>query len=88
MFEGSIDDVDGDDIDDLLTTIATQNQGAALQVCFIKSNGSYQSYDESEFIELSNQWLHQLAVAPMESNGKIEVVEIRMPHIDGKIQYY
>ena len=88
MFEGSIADVNGDDIDDLLTTIATQNQGAALRVYFMKSNGWHQSYVETEFIGLSNRWLHQLAVAPMEPNGNIEVVEIWMPHIGGKIQYY
>lgn len=81
-------DVDGDGIDDLLTTVSTTGRGAALRVYFLDKEGSVRQQSQSEFIELSGRWLHQLASCPLGPRGEIEIVETRTPHIGGYMRYY
>jgi hypothetical protein len=82
-------DVDGDGIDDLLTTVATSGRGAALRVYFLNEDGSVrQEHAQSNFIELGGRWLHQLASGPFGPRGELEIVETRTPHIGGYVRYY
>lgn len=86
-------DVDGDGIDDLVTTIAASGKGAAMRVYFLgKDTGkvvmTVLSTAESPFIGRGGRWLHQLAVGPLGPNGETELVEIRTPHIGGIVRYY
>jgi len=87
-------DVDGDGIDDLVTTISGTNQGSALAVYLVIRDDSSPSgfvikeYVTSDFIGEDSRWLHQVAVGPLGPYGEIEVVEIRTPHFGGQVRYY
>lgn len=86
-------DVNGDGIDDLVTTIAASGNGAAMRVYFLGANAAGEvvnvlSTAESPFIGRGGRWLHQLAVGPLGPNGETELVEIRTPHIGGIVRYY
>ena len=92
VFEGlspMFTDVDGDGIEDLLTTVATEGSGAALRVYFLNSDGTVKGEPvQSDFIGRGNRWLHQLASGPIDAAGGFEIVEIRTPHIGGIVRYY
>ena len=86
-------DINGDGIDDIVTTASTSAGGAQLRAYILGRNetsGKFQVTDtvSSPYIGTSNRWLHQIAVGPLGPNGETEVVEIRTPHIGGRVRYY
>ena len=95
-------DVNGDGIDDILTTVAQDRDGAGLRLYFVTKEGTSNGtiagvptyrldglpFASSGFIGTSDRWLHQLAVGPLGPNGETEIVEIRTPHIGGIVRYY
>lgn len=81
-------DIDRDGIDDLLTTIATRGQGAAMRAYLLNADGSVKGQVQSAYIGTGNRWLHKIAHAPMGPNGEWEIVDCRTPHIGGIIRYF
>jgi len=81
-------DVDRDGIDDLLTTIATKGQGAALRVYLMNADGSVKKHVQSDYIGTGNRWLHKVAHAPTGPNGEWEIIDCRTPHIGGIVRYW
>lgn len=76
-------DIDQDGTQDIVTTISGNGLGAGLRV--YRADGTILA--ESERIDLSNRWRHQLAFAPFGVNGEYELVEIQTPHIGGMVQF-
>lgn len=85
-------DVNGDGIDDLITTISASRQGSALGVYLLSNatDGTLEvtKFVTSDFIGTGGRWLHQIAAGPLGPNGGIEIVEIRTPHLGGQVRYY
>ena len=81
-------DVDGDGVEDLVTTVALDGKGAALRVYLISEEGTIRSESTSEFIGTSGRWLHQLGVGPLGPFGEREIIVVRTPHFDGHVRYY
>lgn len=81
-------DIDQDGIDDLLTTIATKGQGAAMRAYLLNADGSVKGQAQSDYIGSGNRWLHKIAHAPTGPNGEWEIVDCRTPHIGGILRYY
>jgi len=81
-------DVDRDGVDDLLTTIATRGQGAAMRVYLMNADGTVKGQAQSNYIGTGNRWLHKIAYAPTGPNGEWEILDCRTPHIGGIIRYY
>ncbi|CAJ1951168.1 unnamed protein product [Cylindrotheca closterium] len=81
-------DVDQDGIDDLLTTIATSRQGAAMRVYLLNADGTVKGQVQSHYIGKGNRWLHKIAHAPTGPNGEWEILDCRTPHIGGIVRYY
>lgn len=76
-------DVDQDGEQDIVTTISGGGLGAGLRV--YRTDGSLLA--ESDRIDLSNRWRHQIAYAPFGPQGEYELVEIQTPHIGGIVQF-
>lgn len=86
VFEGLMPlwaDVDGDDIDELLTTVSGADSGAFLRV--------YDIYDsliiDSDPIGQGYRWRHQIAVGPFGVGGETQIVDMRTPHIGGMAEF-
>lgn len=86
-------DINGDGIDDILTTTSTTDKGAQLVAYLLKKNETINRFyvagtASSPYIGTGSRWLHQLAVGPLGPNGETEIVEVRTPHIGGHVRYY
>lgn len=96
-------DLNGDGVDDLLTTVADRGVGAQLRayllgtICDEDGTGTASSSSkapkvylaaESEYIGTAERWLHQLGVGPFGASGEIEIVQCTTPHIGGIIRYH
>lgn len=91
-------DINGDGIDDVLTTISGLSRGAALRAYLLSESSSAVSADgakygitseaSSPFIGTDDRWLHQLGVGPFGPNGEIEIIQMRTPHIGGIIRFH
>ena len=87
-------DVDGNGIDDLVTTMSGTNWGSALAIYLLESDTSeptgyrVANFVTSDFIGQDSQWLPAVAVGSLGPNGETEVVEIRTPHDGGQVRYY
>lgn len=87
-------DVNGDGVDDLVTTVARSDEGSALRVYFLdyaKNNNSYSVLGtaQSGFIGQGGRWLHLLAAGGFAGSGNAqEIAEVRTPHIGGVVRFY
>lgn len=77
-------DADGDGDDEILVTISNSDVGAALAV--FDDDGSLVA--EGPPIGRSNRWRNQLGIGPTGPNGEIEIVDVRVPHIGGVVEYF
>lgn len=85
-------DINGDGVDDLLTTVSDTGEGAQLRA-YIFEAGPEQAFQvafeaQSSFIGRGNRWLHQLGVGPLGPNGEIEIVQVKQPHLTGQVRYH
>lgn len=80
-------DIDGDGIEDLVTTISNGSLGARLRVYLWDGRKIKQEVD-GPAIGLGNRWRHQLTAGAFGPNGEIEVVDILTPHIGGVMEFY
>ncbi len=77
-------DVDGDSELEIVVTLANSSVGARLAV--YEFNGELLA--ESAPIGTGNRWRNQLAVAPFGPGGRIELIDVRTPHIGGTVQAF
>jgi hypothetical protein len=78
-------DVDGDGMEEIVTTVSNQNQGAWLQVYSLTGNIIMA---QSNPIGQGFRWRHQLAVGALGINGEPQVVDVLTPHIGGMVEYF
>ncbi len=77
-------DIDGDGETDVLVTVSNDDTGARLVA--YRLDGSLLA--QSEPIGRGNRWRNQLGVAPVGPGGELEVVDVRIPHIGGVVEYF
>lgn len=77
-------DIDGDGGDDIVVTISNASVGARLAAFSLDG----QLLGETEPIGRGNRWRNQLAVAATGPGGEVEVIDVRTPHIGGRVQFF
>ncbi|MGI9529626.1 MAG: hypothetical protein ACR2NG_07940 [Acidimicrobiia bacterium] len=77
-------DVDGDGTEELLVTVSNGEVGARLAV-FDRGG---ELIAQGPPIGRGNRWRNQLGVAPTGPGGTAEVIDVRVPHIGGVVEYF
>ncbi len=77
-------DADGDGTQELLATVSNSDVGARLVL--FDSDGVMIA--EGPPIGRSNRWRNQLGAAPTGPNGEVEVIDVRVPHIGGVVEFF
>lgn len=77
-------DVDGDRRSDVLVTESNADVGAWLAAY----NMDGLLIATSDAIGQGNRWRNQLAVAPTGPAGEVEVIDVRVPHIGGVVEFF
>jgi len=80
-------DIDGDGVEDLVTTVSNGALGARLRVYLWDGAGIRQAVDGPP-IGRGNRWRHQLSAAPFAPDGQIEIASMRTPHIGGALEFF
>lgn len=80
-------DLDGDEIEDLVTTVSNGTSGAKLRAYLWDGRQIKQEVD-SLAIGQGNRWRHQLTAAPLGPNGEIEIADVLTPHIGGTLEFF
>ena len=80
-------DVDGDGVEDLVTTVSNGALGARLRACLWDGRAIRQEVD-SPAIGQGNRWRHQLSAAPFGPAGEIEIAATLTPHIAGALEFF
>lgn len=80
-------DVDGDGVEDLVTTVANSTLGARLRA-YIWDGGAIRQEFDGAPIGQGMRWRHQLSAAPFGPAGEIEIAATRTPHIAGALEFY
>lgn len=77
-------DVDGDGVDDLVTTVSNGSGGAQLRV--YHADGRLLANGPA--IGRGGRWRHQLAFGPFGPAGESELVDVLTPHIGGVVEFF
>ena len=77
-------DVDGDGTQELMATISNGDVGARLAVF----NRTGDLVAEGEPVGRGNRWRNQLGAAPAGPDGEIEVIDVRVPHLGGVVEFF
>jgi hypothetical protein len=77
-------DIDDDGSDEILVTASNGEVGARLLA--FESSGALRA--ASEPIGRGGRWRHQVAVGPFGPAGEAEVVDVRVPHIGGILEFF
>jgi len=80
-------DVNGDEVQEIVTTVSDPASGARLVVFDYDENG-LSVIAESDPVGTGFRWLHQIAVAPFGPNGEIEIAVVETPHVGGIAKFY
>lgn len=80
-------DVDGDGVEDLVTTVANGSLGARLRAYLWDGGGIRQEVDGPP-IGRGNRWRHQLSAAPFGPDRQIEIAATLTPHIGGALEFF
>ncbi|NQW19527.1 MAG: hypothetical protein HQ477_02205 [Chloroflexi bacterium] len=91
VFEGLyplVADLNGDGIDEIVTTVSNPDAGARLIAFGYHDQRRLQIVAESDSIGARFRWMHQIAVAPFGPNGETEIAAVRTPHIGGIAQFF
>jgi hypothetical protein len=87
VFEGIMPmwaDVDGDGVDDLITTASNSRDGAQIRV--FRADGTHLAAGPA--IGRGNRWRHQLAWGAFGPGGEMELVDVLTPHIGGVVEFF
>ncbi len=77
-------DLDGDGTPEVLVTTSNDQQGARLES--YRVDGSV--FARSDPIGQGFRWRNQLGVAPLGPDGSVQVVDVRIPHIGGVVEFF
>ena len=77
-------DMNGDGQREIIVTVSDLNLGAGIVV--FSENG--ERLAEGPKMGQPFRWRHQIAYGTMGSNGELELVVVRTPHIGGLVEYY
>ena len=77
-------DANGDGVDEILVTVSNSEVGARLAI--FDHNGEPVALGPP--IGRANRWRNQLGAGPTGPNGEIEVIDVRVPHIGGVVEYF
>jgi hypothetical protein len=80
-------DVDGDGVEDLVTTVANSTLGARLRA-YIWDGGAISQEIDGPPIGRGKRWRRQLSAAPFGPAGQIEIAATLTPHIAGALEFY
>ena len=80
-------DVDGDGMEDLVTTVSNSTLGARLRAYLWDGAGLRQEADGPP-IGRGQRWRHQLSAAPFAADAQIEIAAMRTPHIGGALEFF
>ncbi|MEL6525832.1 MAG: hypothetical protein AAFQ07_08995, partial [Chloroflexota bacterium] len=79
-------DVNGDGVQDLITTVSNSQLGSRIRA-YVFTDEGVQTVDGVP-IGRGNRWQHQLAWASFAPDGTFELVEVLTPHIGGVVRFY
>ncbi len=79
-------DVNQDGVQDLVTTVSDGRVGSRIHV-YLSTDAGFTPVD-GEAIGQPSRWQHQLAWTNFGPGGKMELVEVRTPHIGGTVRFY
>ncbi|MCA9881619.1 MAG: hypothetical protein KC708_01555 [Anaerolineae bacterium] len=80
-------DVDGDSIQDLITTVSNGGDGARNRV-YLFDGGTLTREIDGTIIGRPNRWQHQLAWGPFGVDGEMLLVDVLTPHIGGIVRFH
>ena len=80
-------DVDGDGVEDLVTTVSNGSLGARLRAYLWDGVALRQEVD-GPAVGRGKRWRHQLTAGPFGPAGEIEVVDVKTPHIGGVMEFF
>ena len=80
-------DIDGDGVEDLVTTVSNSSLGARLRAYVWDGAGIRQEID-GPASGRGNPWRHQLTAARFGPDGSIEIAAIRTPRLAGEIEFF
>ena len=80
-------DIDGDGVEDLVTTVSNGSLGARIRAV-IWDGAAFRQEIDSPPIGRGNRWRHQLTAGPFGPDGAIEIVAVRTPHLDAEMEFF
>ncbi len=80
-------DIDGDGVEDLVTTVSNGSLGARLRLYIWDGAGIRQELD-GPASGRGNRWRHQLTAGPFAADGAIEIAAARTPHLSGEMEFF
>ncbi|MCY4063523.1 MAG: hypothetical protein OXG53_14220 [Chloroflexi bacterium] len=80
-------DLDGDGVEDLVTTVSNGSLGARIRAYIWDGAGIRQEMDGPP-IERGNRWRHQLTAGRFGPDGAVEIVAIRNPHQEPEMEFF
>ena len=80
-------DIDGDGVEDLVTTVSNGSLGARIRAYVWDGAGIRQELD-GPASGRGNRWRHQLTAGRFGPDGSIEIVSVRNPHQDPEMEFF
>ncbi|MCY3916696.1 MAG: hypothetical protein OXG49_11845 [Chloroflexi bacterium] len=80
-------DIDGDGVEDLVTTVSDGSLGARIRAYVWDGAGIRQELD-GPAIGRGNRWRHQLTAGRFGPDGIIEIVAVRNPHQEPEMEFF
>ena len=80
-------DIDGDGVEDLVTTVSNGSLGARLRA-YIWDGGAIRQEIDGPAIGRGNRWRHQLTAGPFAADGAIEIAAVRTPHLASEMEFF
>lgn len=77
-------DLDGDAEVEIIVTVSNADVGARLVAYSLEGD----LVGESDPIGQGNRWRNQMGVARIGPNGEVELVSLRLPHINGVVEFF
>ena len=80
-------DLDGDGIDEIIAVRSYQDRGAALAVLALR-DGALKIVAETPPTGRANTWRNPSAIADLNGDGRIDIAEVQMPHVLGRLRVW
>lgn len=77
-------DMDGDGVPEILITTSNEMVGARLEAWSVEG----ELIARSDVIDRGRRWRNQLGVGPTSPEGGIEIIDVRVPHLTGLVEFF